>query len=173
MSELKLIQQRTLLVRNAEIDVFQLRDGSYRISLEQMAKVLGINHQDLFNLLRSEVTQSLLEDEPRAPMLEEIVVEIQPNRQEQKRLWVITPEAMIVFLQWQSTQGNRRALSLLRELVAVSLNQFLDRTFETTQAKPESPATTNEAIPKPDPAWQAYLESEKEREEVYRRLAHS
>ena len=145
------MQRKTIQAGRTEIDVFRQTDGSYRIDLERIARAIGIETADL--------PQSLPPFLPHGNAIEtaeKISIELDSDRQR----WVVTPEAAIAILQWQSMQGNEKALSFLNDLFSVAIEQYLDRSFEP-------PLSEKDAM------WQAYLASERDRAEVYRRLASS
>ncbi|MEW6499354.1 MAG: hypothetical protein AB1589_43795 [Cyanobacteriota bacterium] len=156
------IKQKHIAIGNEEIEILQLPDGSYLFSLASMAKVLGMAKLYLLASLRSESNNLLLNDELGRPLLQEVEVKAEGEERPQ-RLWTIAPEGLVVFLQWQAMQGNQKALSFIKHLISVSINQYFDTALRES---PEADRTN-------DLVWQAYLESEREREEVYRRLANS
>ncbi|MGI0493554.1 hypothetical protein ACN4EG_17375 [Alkalinema pantanalense CENA528] len=152
------LKLKQIVLGDDEIDVLQLPDGSYLFSLASMAKVLGIAKSHLLASLHS----YLVNDDVERPLLQEVVVRVK-GEENPKQLWAIAPEGLVVVLQGQVMQGNQKALSLMPHLVSVSINQYFDTALKEL---PEAGSTN-------DPVWQAYLESEQEREEVYRRLANS
>jgi hypothetical protein len=162
MVKTAVIKQKHIAIGNEEIEILQLPDGSYLFNLASMAKVLGMAKPYLLASLRSESNNLLLNDELGRPLLQEVEVRAEGEERPQ-RLWTIAPEGLVVFLKWQAMQGNQKALSFIKNLISVSINQY----FDTALREPPEADRTN------DPVWQAYLESELEREEVYRRLANS
>jgi hypothetical protein len=174
--------QKSLVVGNKEVWVFQLSDGSYRISLEMIAKILGISCYKLLSSLRSKSLLSLFRNESKTQFLEKIVRLSQPGMQGVKESLAITTEEMITILVWQSGKGNKNALGLLNDLASVSLAQYLECNFGAAHSELEGnmPMENCDAFRvncvsdnSNDPVWQAYLHSEREREEVYSRLASS
>ncbi len=139
------MQHQTLQVGSTEIDVFQQSDGSYRFDLETIARAINVK---IPNLLQFLLQENAIETN--------ITGELNGDRQER----VVTPAGAIAILQWQSEQGNPKAQHLLRALCSVAIDEYLDRRFQ-------------EPLSEKDAMWQAYLVSERDREEVYRRLANS
>jgi hypothetical protein len=163
MTKTVVTQQKRLTIGNVEIDAFQLPDGSYRIGLRRIAEMLDMSSSALLKSLQTQAAQTLDSQEPGEGILEEIVVVTSLENDEQKAMWTITPQGLVVFLQWQLAQGKPKILTFLKDLMTLSINQYLDAAL----SKPPETSDIH------DPVWQAYLESEREREEVYRRLASS
>ncbi len=161
MAETVVIRQKRIAIGQVEMDAFQLPDGSYRIGLGQMAEMLGMNFPTLLKSLHTQAAQVLEHQELGKTILEKVVVDTPRGNHEQQEFWAITPEGMVVFLQWQLAQGNSKILPFLRDLIACSINQYLATALR-------EPAATNS---NPNPVWQAYQASKQERREVYRRLA--
>lgn len=158
MTKTEVIQQKQIVIGNEAIEVFQLPDGSYRVSLVSLAKSLGLSEQQIVAALSTESTDlSLI-----ASCLQEVTV-ISESPKGVQNTWTITPEGVVEFLQWQLTQGNEERLPFLKKLIVIWIRDYLNLVLR-------DPVESSDAN---DPVWQAYLESEKEREEVYLRLADS
>lgn len=156
-------QQKRLTIGNVEIDAFQLPDGSYRIGLRQIAEMLDMSSSALLKSLQTQAKQTLDSQELGQGILEEVVVDTSSENASQKKMWTIAPQGIVVLLQWQLAQGNPKILTFLKDLMILSINQYLDIAL----SKPSETSDTYDQV------WQTYLESEREREEVYRRLASS
>jgi hypothetical protein len=125
-----------------------------------MAEMLSISFSTLLKSLHTQAAQALEHQELGTAILEKVVVDTLQDNHEQQELWAITPEGLVIFLQWQLAQGNSQVLPFLRDLIARSINEYLATVLK-------EPAETNT----PSPVWQAYQASKLERQEVYRRLA--
>ncbi|MGD1929867.1 MAG: hypothetical protein ACFB12_13240 [Leptolyngbyaceae cyanobacterium] len=158
MTKTDVIQQKQIVIGNEAIEVFQLPDGSYRVGLASLAKSLGLNEQQIVVALRTESTDS----SRIASCLQEVTV-VSASQKGAQNTWTITPEGLVEFLQWQLTQENQERLPFLKKLIVVWIRDYLNLVLR----EPVEPSDADALV------WQAYLESEKERKEVYLRLANS
>jgi hypothetical protein len=163
MTNTAITDQKRLTIGNVEIDAFKLPDGSYRIGIRQIAEMLDMSSSALLKSLQIQAKQTLDSQELGQGILEEVVVDTSSENAKQKKMWTITPQGLVVLLQWQFVQGNPKILPFLKDLMTLSINRYLD----VALSKPPETSDIH------NPVWQAYLDSEREREGVYRRLASS
>jgi hypothetical protein len=161
MTETAVIQQKRIAIGEVEIDAFQLPDGSYRIGLGQMAEMLDMSFSVLLKSLQTQAAQASEHQKLEKAILERVVVDAPQDSYEQQEIWTITPEGLVIFLQWQLAQGNSKVLPFLKDLIARSINQYLATALQEPTA----------AVNSPNPVWQAYQASKQERQALYRRLA--
>ncbi|MGB3496045.1 MAG: hypothetical protein WBA57_25170 [Elainellaceae cyanobacterium] len=180
MTSIKVNHQERIKIGNIETVVYQRPDHSYLIDIRPIAKTLDVDLRRLAAFL-SEATNARRGDGSGVPMIEEVIVSSQHKKVEKG--WGITPEGMIAFLQWQVEQGNKNALTLLADICFVGMTQFLDQIFENSfpggedtqisKTEVDNLKEFSESEYAHHPVWQAYSDSKREREEVYRRLANS
>jgi len=121
--------------------VFQLPDGSYRLSLSEVAGVADKQARSIFEFLRSKYLKALLADESNLSISGKVAVEGSQG--------LITPipieTALLYWNKW-AQRGNAKALALVIALARRSLHDLADETFGEKRSQRERDLTLEEDI---------------------------
>lgn len=132
MSETKKAQRRILNLASIELTVFQLPDGSYRLSQSEVAGVIGKPARSTFAFLHSKRVQALLVTDFNVSLKEKLAVE--------DSIGLIVPIPLeLAALYWQhwNHKGNAIATALVNALLKRSLNDLADEVFGVKTTKEE------------------------------------
>jgi hypothetical protein len=122
-------------IGSLEVDGFMLPDGSYRMSLTQVAESVGLGVQNASDFLRSKALKSLL-GEAYTPQIFEIESSEEQIRG-QSRIRGLPLEVVSAYWLWQSYRGNKTALILCMALIIESLERRFDAAFSVTRTEKE------------------------------------
>lgn len=122
-------------IGSLEVDGFMLPDGSYRMSQTQAAECVGLGVQNASDFLRSQAIKRLL-GEAYTPQIFEIEP-IDEQLRGQSRIRGLPLEIVSAYWLWQSSRGNKQALTLVMALLIESLERRFDTAFGVTRTERE------------------------------------
>ena len=132
MTDLVKATRATVTLGSLTIDGFMLPDGSYRLSLTQVADCVGLGVQNASDFLKSKALKSLV-GEGYTPQTFEIESEDQGRGQ--SRIRALPLEVVRKYWLWQAHRGNKQALALVDALMAETLERRFDRAFNITRSE--------------------------------------
>lgn len=128
--------QRTVIQLGAlEIEGFMLPDGSYRMSLTQVATIIGLAARNAFDFLESKAFKSLV-GEGYTVSISEIDVDEQRSRGG-SRIRALPLDVAVTYWIWQCYRGNKQALNLMVALGTEGLERRFDAAFGVTRTESE------------------------------------
>ena len=139
MPESQKATRATITIGPIQVDGFMLPDGSYRMSLSQVAEAVGLNRRNAFEFLRSKALKSLLGEGYTGSISEreEIEIEPEPGKRGGSRIVSMPLEAVSAYWLWQSYRSNKPALTLSMALILESLERRFDNAFNITRTEQE------------------------------------
>lgn len=113
----------SITIGSIPLTIFQLPDGSYRLSQSEVSGVIAKPARSMFSFLRSKQLKSILDSgfEPSLS-LEKVAVE-----GSQKPIVPITIEMALLYWYKWAQQGNQKALALVIALAKCSLYEVADK----------------------------------------------
>ena len=118
-----------------EVDGFMLPDGSYRMSLSQVAECVELAPRNAFDFLRSKAFKTLMGEGFTVSISE---IESDEDRARgQSRIRALPLEIVSVYWSWQSHKGNKTAFALVTALLTESLERRFDQAFDITRSEDE------------------------------------
>jgi hypothetical protein len=125
----------TIQIGSFTVDGFMLPDGSYRMSLSQVAECVDLAPRNAFEFLRSKAFKALV-GEDFTVSISEIESDDHQSRG-QSRFRALPLEVVSVYWSWQSHRGNKTAFALVTALLTESLERRFDQAFGVSRSEDE------------------------------------
>lgn len=128
-------QRAEILIGPHTVEGFMLPDGSYQMSLTQVAEVIGLTARNAFDFLRSKSIKALLGEGYTVS-----ISEIEPDVDQTtggSRIRGLPLEVAGTYWVWQAYRGNKSALALCVAMVTESLERRFDAAFGVSRTESE------------------------------------
>ena len=134
-------KRATIQLGDRELDVFQLPDGSYRLSQSQVAEAVGKPRQNFANFLGTKWLKALPGLDSSSQTFSEIDYEGRG-----RPITAVPPAIAFAFWVFQVWQRNKSALPLVIALGTETLTRRADAAFGVQRSEAEYAAAANELM---------------------------
>ncbi len=133
----------TVSIGELVVDAFMLPDGSYRMSQTQLAEAVG---KDEINARRFLTSKSINAIRGESYTPDSIEVSSPNETRGQTRFNALPLDVVTAYWLYQSSQGNKQALTLVWALLSESLERRFDNAFGVVRTEQERNKTTTARI---------------------------
>ena len=134
-------RRATIVLGDISLDVFQLPDGSYRMSQTQVAEAVGLDESYTRRFLSSKWLKALPDKDRSSGDFQEIEYEGRG-----KPIKAIPLETAALFWVYQVWQKNRQAIALVVACIRETLTRRADTAFGVARSEAEYEAATTELM---------------------------
>ncbi|NEQ98832.1 MAG: hypothetical protein F6K30_19280 [Cyanothece sp. SIO2G6] len=128
MTDAVVATRTQIAIGSLVVDGFMLPDGSYRMSLSQVAESVGLAPRNAFDFLRSKAIKGLL-GEGYTDSVSSVEIESSDQSRGQSRISALPLEVVTAYWVWQTFRGNKKAIALVMALATETLERRFDAAF--------------------------------------------
>ncbi len=122
----------TIQIGDIKIDGFMLPNGEYCMSQVQIAEIIDLPRQNASRFLTSKAIKTLLGKDYTGHGFEQIPIE-----SERTRINPVPLEVVAAYWVYQSSRGNKKAITLNMAMVTESLERRFDNAFGVSRSEEE------------------------------------